>query len=168
MAQPQRDDMPVQWRATSDRPPERAGFVASVVVFALPALVILFAGGAGTVWGAVLIVFFVAVGVVVGAHDWRRARRIVIAIGLDGPERFVVRQADGQVVRYPIASVERVQVIYRHDIEVTPHSSPLAMRITVAGRVVRTRPGPDDTARTFLAMCEEAGATMTSRTVVPD
>jgi hypothetical protein len=165
------DDAPAEWRATNDTPRAGRSFGVGVFIVGLPALIVLFAGGIGTAFGVVFMLTFLAIGVVVGGIDWWRIRRSAVAIRVEGPaERpeFVVERVDGRVLRFPVATVQRLHVTHREDLDDYLHTSTLSMRISVPGRVIRTRPGPADTARTVLAMCEEAGARMTSHTVVPD
>lgn len=168
MAEGDVDDAPAEWRATNDNARAGRSFAIGVFICGLPALIVLFAGDIATAFGVVFMLTFLAIGVVVGGVDWWRIRRSAVAIRMAGPTDFVVERVDGRVTRYPIAAVERVGVVHREDLDDYIHTTTLTMRISVAKTVVRTRPGPADTAGTFLAMCQEAGARMTSRTHAPD
>lgn len=156
-------DVPDEWLAGDDESRGGCAFGIAMGVFGLPAVALLFAGAAATVWGSGLVGLLVSAGLVCGAIDWWRGRRAVVAITLAGPDEFVVRRMDGRVARYPFAEVGRVRATRDADEDDT-----LSMRISVRGRVVRTRSGPASTARTFLALCEEAGATVTHRIATSD
>lgn len=152
------EDAPVEWWASDEYLHGARDFWVTMLVCALPAVVLLFAGAGGTVLGAAFVLAFVPAGVAIGTIDVWRGRRAIVSITVDGPDDFVVRQVDGRVTRYPFAAVTRVRAT-RDDSEDT-----LTMRISVAGRVVRTRSGrAGSAAATFLAMCAEAGAVMTHR-----
>ncbi|HEY0803534.1 MAG TPA: hypothetical protein VGD84_00645 [Pseudonocardiaceae bacterium] len=156
------EDGPVEWWASDEDPHGGRGFWVIVLVFALPAIALLFAGAGGTALGAAFMLLFLLAGVVIGTIDWGRGRRAAVSITVDGPDDFVVRQVDGRVARYPFAAVSRVRAT-RDDGDET-----LSMRISVGDRVVRTRSGSAGAAATFLAMCAEAGAAVTYRTAVSD
>jgi hypothetical protein len=156
------EDAPVEWWASDEESHGGRGFWAVVLVFALPAVALLFAGAGGTALGAAFMLLFVLAGVVIGAIDWWQGRRAAVSITVDGPDEFVVRQVDGRVARYPFAAVSRVRATRDDDGEM------LSMLISVGDRVVRTRSGSADAAATFLAMCAEAGAAVTYRTAVAD
>jgi hypothetical protein len=154
------EDALPEWRATDEEP--RSQWLAITLVFGLPVVALLIGGAATSAWGAALIGVFVVGAVVIGVIDSWQGQRAAVSITMDSPDDFVVRQANGRDERYPFAAVSGVRVT-RDDGDDT-----LSLRITVRDKVVRTRSGPAAAATTFLALCTEAGATVTHRTVSTD
>lgn len=132
------------------------------VVFGLPVVAGLVGGLGHSAWGLAMIGVFVVAGVVVGTVDTWQGHRRAVSITMDSPDDFVVRQVNGQEARYPFAAVTRVRVTR------DAGDDTAWMRISVRDQVVRTRSGPEVAASTFLALCTEAGATVTYRTETSD
>lgn len=156
------DSLPA-WRAFDGNAHGGRAFGVSLLVFSLPVLALLVAGAARTGWGAAVILVLLVAAVGIGTIDWRRDRRSATLIMVNGPDEFVVHQVDGRVANYSFGAVSRV-VATRDGQD----DGIMWMRISVGGRTVRTRSGLADTASTFLAMCEEAGAAVTHKTYVAD
>lgn len=173
VSQPDGGDEPTEWRADDDNPRTAVRtLVWSIVLFALPGVVIIAAGGFGPGGGWTLSVAagFLLIGVLVGIFGWSRDRRSIVAMRVEsgaGPiadaVRFTVRRLDDSSTTYPAAAVDRVRVTRE---ESDPPS--IRMRLRIGGANHRTRSGPADTAEPFLGIFAETGAAITTRTLLPD
>jgi uncharacterized membrane protein len=151
-----------EWRAFSDDPKDGVRTMRwSVVVFALPAVALLVAGGTDA-WATLGAAGFVLVGLLIGTIDRWRDRRAVVELRVD-PSRLSVRRVDGRRAEYVTAAVERVHVTRREE---DPASA--SLRIHVGGKIVRSRSGPADQADEALGLLTRAGVKVTTRREIPD
>lgn len=163
------DRSPVQWQVTDPEPGGSARtMVWSVVIFAIPAAVVLITYGSapGHGWVALAALCFTLIGVGIGTIDWWRDRHAVVDLRVERagrPAEFTVRDINGRVGTYRVDAVERVRVTQSDSWPET-----LSMRITVGGTTIRTRSGLAEQADPLLRAFEEAGATVTCKVITPD
>jgi hypothetical protein len=173
VSQPDGVDERAEWRADDDNPRTAVRtLVWGIVLFALPGIVIVAAGGSGpgAGWTWSVAAGFLLIGGLIGIFGWSRDRRSIVAMRLEPAAgsfadsvQFTVRRLDDSTTTYPAAAVDRVRVTRDQS---SPPSVQLRMRIGGANH--RTRSGPADTAEPFLGIFAENGAAITTRTVLPD
>lgn len=156
------EDAPLEWRASDDESHAGRQFTIGLVIFSIPAVILLFAGAASTALGVGLVLLLIGMGVLIGILDWWVGQRQVVSI-IDDGDLFVARQVNGQVRRFPFAAVTRVRATRDSQGDDT-----LRMGISVDGTAIRTRFGRAEPAAPFLARWAAAGADVSYRTETSD
>lgn len=163
-------DRMLEWRTGYGRASSLGRtLILFVVIFAVPALIILIIAAVMSALSWLLVPCLVGlpvVGALFGLFAWSRNRRHVVTMWLEpraGVRTFTVLRADDSRASFPVSAVRRIRVMRVRD---TPER--LNMRLWVGSRVERTKIGEAAVADRLLGVFSEAGVPIRTQVVRPD